>query len=158
MPAKLAALSKSYLSTKDDTAAMETHVQQATSHRRSQFVVDPRKSEYIPIWDAITAFALIFTVSTAGLGSAPRYAVSAPSACARDQLTLRTHTLSYARRVPLNALQALVTPYEVAFLPKAGLGLFAINRIVDLIFFMDLVLQFFLAVPTSGRQLSLIHI
>ena len=52
---------------------------------------------------------------------------------------------------------ALVTPYEVAFLPSATLPdgpwpLFAINRVIDLVFLIDLILQFFIAFPDQERR------
>ena len=51
---------------------------------------------------------------------------------------------------------ALVTPYEVGFLPASRSPLdplFLINRIVDLTFFIDLCLQFFLMYPLNeGRE------
>jgi len=48
---------------------------------------------------------------------------------------------------------ALVTPFEVSVLADQGLivPLFVINRIVDVIFLCDIVLQFFIAYPGEGR-------
>ena len=39
---------------------------------------------------------------------------------------------------------ALMTPYEVAFLAPALDGLFAVNRLIDAVFVMDMVFQFFI--------------
>ena len=47
---------------------------------------------------------------------------------------------------------ALVTPYEVAFLPSDLVYLFAINRCVDCIFVVDVVVQFFLAFPFDSSD------
>ena len=48
---------------------------------------------------------------------------------------------------------ALVTPYEVAFLDTAlDDSLFAVNRLVDLVFVKDICLQFFLKVQVSTKQ------
>ena len=52
------------------------------------------------------------------------------------------------------AFTALFTPYEIAYLgaPKDWTErLFLINRLVDLIFLIDMCLQFFLMVPVSDR-------
>lgn len=46
---------------------------------------------------------------------------------------------------------ALVTPFEVAFVVGINVPLFVVNRMVDLIFAADIVLQFFLAIPISGK-------
>ena len=48
------------------------------------------------------------------------------------------------------AFTALVTPYEVAFIPPGEAVLFTVNRVVDCAFLIDLVLQFFLAYPTAS--------
>ena len=72
-------------------------------HRKGCFVVDPRSSLAVGIWDTVTGSALIFT--------------------------------------------AMVTPYEVAFMAPATLGnewYFILNRIVDAVFVIDLILQFFM--------------
>ena len=42
---------------------------------------------------------------------------------------------------------AVVTPYEVAFLETSYNALFWINRFIDVLFAVDMVLQFFIAVP-----------
>ena len=49
--------------------------------------------------------------------------------------------------VTLGALifTAFVTPYEVALLQTKYDGLFFVNRLVDFVFFKDMVMQFFLA-------------
>lgn len=56
---------------------------------------------------------------------------------------------------------ALVTPYEVSFLPSPRLGqgagndaLFYCNRVVDVIFALDLLLQFFLMYPVSSATMG----
>lgn len=58
--------------------------------RRRKYLIDPRSSRLMGIWDVITLTALVFT--------------------------------------------ALITPFEVAFILHAPISLFAINRIVDIIF------------------------
>ena len=79
--------------------------------KRPWFVLDPRSSRFIPIWDAVTAFALIFTI--------------------------------------------IVTPYEVGFVPgeysSAVDTLFVLNRIVDSIFFVDMMLQFVIMYQEGGK-------
>ena len=45
---------------------------------------------------------------------------------------------------------AIVTPYEVAFLPSDLIYLFIVNRTVDVVFLLDVVVQFFLAYPSDG--------
>ena len=47
---------------------------------------------------------------------------------------------------------ALITPYEVAFLPQASFidPLFITNRFIDLIFLIDMMLQFRLAYKSEG--------
>ena len=62
------------------------------------FVIDPRKSKWLPYWDGTTFTALIFT--------------------------------------------AILTPYEVAFLPPGIPGWFVINRLVDLIFIIGALLRY----------------
>ena len=69
------------------------------------YVIDPRKSKWMPMWDGVSFVAMLFT--------------------------------------------ALVTPFEVAFLEPpdswatAGRDpLFALNRVVDSVFMLDLMLQF----------------
>lgn len=53
---------------------------------------------------------------------------------------------------------AIFTPYEVSFLkPKVGGVLFTINRLVDLFFLMDMVMQFFLPFQSSGKDNRLIR-
>ena len=65
------------------------------------WLVDPRRSRWLPWWDALIALAIVFT--------------------------------------------ATVTPYEVAFLPTASSPaetLFIINRLVDIVFLLDIVINF----------------
>ena len=50
---------------------------------------------------------------------------------------------------------ATATPYEVAYLPVRVDGLFWVNRTVDVIFCIDLVLNFFLAFPTEAHSSQL---
>ena len=45
---------------------------------------------------------------------------------------------------------ALITPFEVGFAEANHVGLFVINRLVDVVFCVDIVLQFFLAYPAGG--------
>ena len=45
-----------------------------------------------------------------------------------------------------------LTPYEVAFLAPSVNGLFAVNRVLDLIFICDLVIQFFLAYQNGPEK------
>ena len=52
---------------------------------------------------------------------------------------------------------AVITPYEVAFLESAINFLFFLNRFVDLLFFKDLCMQFFIAVQTSEGGWSMKH-
>lgn len=47
---------------------------------------------------------------------------------------------------------ALVTPYEIAFIPPGDPGLMVINRLVDFIFIKDMVMQFFMKVERNTRQ------
>ena len=48
---------------------------------------------------------------------------------------------------------ATMTPFEVAYLPTdGGMATLILNRIVDVIFACDLILNFFLAFPTDSRQ------
>eukprot|EP00966_Prymnesium_polylepis_P321021 7377342-Prymnesium_polylepis.5 len=47
---------------------------------------------------------------------------------------------------------ALVTPYEVAYLKPDNIVLFVINRVVDLAFGTDIVIQFFLSFPTADSS------
>ena len=50
---------------------------------------------------------------------------------------------------------ALVTPFEVAFLPAAEAPdepLFVVNRLLDAVFIIDLCLQFFLMQPVSDAE------
>ena len=49
---------------------------------------------------------------------------------------------------------ALVTPYEVALLPTRLDTLFGINRIIDLLFLADIVLQFVLVTPESSSAIA----
>eukprot|EP00418_Pyrodinium_bahamense_P038623 CAMPEP_0179204744 /NCGR_PEP_ID=MMETSP0796-20121207/102070_1 /TAXON_ID=73915 /ORGANISM="Pyrodinium bahamense, Strain pbaha01" /LENGTH=395 /DNA_ID=CAMNT_0020909629 /DNA_START=6 /DNA_END=1190 /DNA_ORIENTATION=+ len=44
------------------------------------------------------------------------------------------------------AFVGIITPYEVVFIDKINVVLFAVNRFVDMVFILDLVLQFFLKV------------
>eukprot|EP00746_Dinoflagellata_sp_MGD_P138980 gnl/MRDRNA2_/MRDRNA2_72521_c0_seq1.p1 gnl/MRDRNA2_/MRDRNA2_72521_c0~~gnl/MRDRNA2_/MRDRNA2_72521_c0_seq1.p1 ORF type:complete len:802 (+),score=97.17 gnl/MRDRNA2_/MRDRNA2_72521_c0_seq1:217-2622(+) len=46
---------------------------------------------------------------------------------------------------------AIVTPYDVAFLQTSLNALFVFNRCIDFIFFKDMVMQFFLKVPTQSQ-------
>ena len=46
--------------------------------------------------------------------------------------------------IQLSAITAIITPYEVSFLVVGIDGLFVINRIVDIIFLKDMILQFWL--------------
>jgi hypothetical protein len=46
---------------------------------------------------------------------------------------------------------AVVTPFEVALVAPGELGLFVANRVVDCVFAIDIILQFFLAYPAGGR-------
>jgi len=81
-------------------------VQKATA----SCVIDPRNSNLVNYWDAITTTALMYV--------------------------------------------ALVTPYEVGFVEPSNQidGLFITNRIVDLVFIFDCVLQFFLMVSVSTAE------
>ncbi|CAJ1424457.1 unnamed protein product [Effrenium voratum] len=47
---------------------------------------------------------------------------------------------------------ALVTPYEIAFIPPGNQFLAVLNRIVDVIFIKDMVMQFFMKVERNTRQ------
>ena len=52
---------------------------------------------------------------------------------------------------------ALLTPFEVAFLPEPSSALepfFIVNRIVDAVFMVDLVLQFFVMYSVSSDQVG----
>jgi hypothetical protein len=83
-----------------------------TGSALDRYVIDPRESKYIGLWDIMTFQALVFT--------------------------------------------AIVTPYEVSFIAPLDYvdSLFVINRLVDAIFFADLLLQFFLAIPTTTKHAS----
>ena len=60
-----------------------------------------------------------------------------------------SHRLAYWDTITAAALlfTAIITPFEVAFLQPGNTGLFILNRMIDVVFFIDLVLQFFLAYP-----------
>mmetsp|Transcript_30932 Transcript_30932/g.72530 ORF Transcript_30932/g.72530 Transcript_30932/m.72530 type:complete len:863 (+) Transcript_30932:37-2625(+) len=47
---------------------------------------------------------------------------------------------------------ALVTPYEIAFIPDRDSILLVINRIVDIVFIKDMIMQFFMKVERNTRQ------
>ena len=48
---------------------------------------------------------------------------------------------------------ALVTPFEVAFLEADGVdALFVMNRIIDLVFILDMLLQFFIMFPIASKE------
>jgi len=74
---------------------------------KAWWVIDPRNSKNLPVWDGLTSLALIFT--------------------------------------------AIVTPFETSFLPPPTMdtldALFYVNRVVDFIFFVDMILQFCLCFP-----------
>lgn len=83
--------------------------------RRPWYVIDPRKSRWLTVWDVWTSIALIFT--------------------------------------------AVLTPYEVALLepPLTWLeastdGLFLLNRLIDVTFFTDMILQFMLMTQTYNDR------
>ena len=89
--------------------AMLQDVRRRTKRSSKAFLVDPRTSQRLPLWDAITSTAIIFT--------------------------------------------AFITPYEVAFLPMATSALdvlFIINRLTDLIFIIDLAINFRLVFALEG--------
>jgi len=83
--------------------------------RRPWYVIDPRTSRWLAVWDVWTSIALIFT--------------------------------------------AVLTPYEVALLepPLTWLeasndGLFLLNRLIDVTFFTDMILQFMLMTQTYNDR------
>ena len=88
------------------TLAATRKVKLEEAAAKSKYLVDPRTSPYLSVWDGVTALALVYT--------------------------------------------ALVTPYEVAFLQPDLVGLFVVNRLVDVVFIIDIVLQFFLAFPLDS--------
>lgn len=76
--------------------------------KKLKFIIDPRSSKMINLWDAIQVFCLIFT--------------------------------------------AFVTPLQVAFTEAADTAwdpLFLIDRCIDCIFIVDMILQFFLMYPAE---------
>lgn len=82
-------------------------VARSSLKRKPRYIIDPRKSLCMSLWDAVSTLALLYT--------------------------------------------ALVTPFEVAFLqaPRtwadaAADGLFMLNRAVDVVFVVDILVQFFL--------------
>ena len=105
---------KPWASDPDDTAEQD-QINQVLGVRRQlgkdtkpKYIIDPRGSFYMGVWDAIQVSALVFT--------------------------------------------AFVTPFQVAFLEaaeSAADGLFIVDRCIDVIFIVDMVLQFFLMYPPS---------
>ena len=84
-----------------DNTIVEAHLRtKSQKNGKSQFLIDPRTSKFVPRWDMATFVALFFT--------------------------------------------ALVTPYEVSFLSQPETmadPLFVINRLVDTLFLIDMVIS-----------------
>ena len=96
-----------------------------------------------PMWDAVTGVALAFTGACGSLYHAPLLlALSANATIGVDPTSPR-----------LSSSAALCTPFEVGFLPPAASPadpLFIVNRIVDIVFVLDMLFAFI-----TMKQLSM---
>jgi len=94
-----------------DNASASILNQLRGAQKQASYLIDPRNSKFLPYWDGITSFCLLYV--------------------------------------------AIVTPYEVGFLEASGTvsALFVINRLLDIIFFFDMCVQFFVMYQQgeSGR-------
>mmetsp|Transcript_23740 Transcript_23740/g.47369 ORF Transcript_23740/g.47369 Transcript_23740/m.47369 type:complete len:853 (-) Transcript_23740:227-2785(-) len=145
-----------------DAAALATR-------RRNQawFVVDPRNSRWVTVWDSATRLDQRGNMEH-HLASSLRLFRSS-SCCAEANTLLSFRSLSAAapkvvliepRSVSLALFfTAFVTPYEVALLDPpptardaASAPLFLLNRLIDMIFFGDMCLQFVLMTQTYNDR------
>jgi len=80
---------------------------EAAGRPRCAFIIDPRTSRHLGVWDTLTAISLVVT--------------------------------------------AALTPYEAAFLSPGIVWLFWLNRLIDMLFAVDIVVQFFTMYPKDTR-------
>ena len=99
------------------TSLMDTMMMMKKSEAGPWYLIDPRHSVAMKLWDVVTCTALLFT--------------------------------------------AVITPYEVGFLPPPQSSmelLFIVNRIIDIVFLIDIVVHFMLMYPATDSDQSVIWV
>ena len=99
------------------TSLMDTMMMMKKSEAGPWYLIDPRHSVAMKVWDVVTCTALLFT--------------------------------------------AVITPYEVGFLPPPQSSmevLFILNRIIDIVFLIDIGVHFILMFPATDSDQSVIWV